>query len=71
MALLCQAMTEVGRGYPGLSLAEKDPFQSLALIIKHSGFGRKRDTKENHSQSCGSRAGRHGRAGGLESTLNA
>lgn len=35
-------MTVAGRVHAALSLAEKDPFQPLALIIKHPGFGRRR-----------------------------
>lgn len=43
----------------------------MALIIKHSGFGRRRDTKENHGKPCGSGAGKRGHEGRLETTLNA
>lgn len=51
MALFSCATTEVGEVHAALSLAEKDLSQPLALIIKHSGFGRRRDTKENHSET--------------------
>lgn len=43
----------------------------MALIIKHSGFGRRRDTEENHRKPCGSGAGKRGHEGRLETTLNA
>lgn len=52
-------------------MAEKESFQSLALIIKHSGFGRRRDTEENHRKPRGSGAGKRGHEGRLETTLNA
>lgn len=42
MALRGHCMTVAGRVHTALSLAEKGPFQPLALIIKHPGFGRRR-----------------------------
>lgn len=64
-------MTVAGRVHAALSLPEKDPFQPLALIIKHPGFGRSGGQQENHRKLRGSTARKQGHTSGLVSTLNA